>query len=152
MNPNHIPDDFGPLLGYCDHQARRLMDRRLRRFDVSPMQCRTLTYLHRQTGEVTQKMLQQHLMVRPSTVNGIVDRLEEKGLVTRSTGKADGRCRILRLTEKGEQFLDDFVAIVREVNEEMEQCFSPGEIEQLRMLLLRLAGRLQEATEKEESE
>lgn len=152
MNPNHIPDDFGPLLGYCDHQARRLMDRRLRRFDVSPMQCRTLTYLHRQTGDVTQKMLQQHLMVRPSTVNGIVDRLEEKDLVTRSTGKADGRCRILRLTEKGEQFLDDFVTIVREVNEEMEQCFSPGEIAQLRMLLLRLAGRLQEATEKEESE
>ena len=83
MHPDHIPDGFGPLLGYCDHQACRLMVRRLRRFDVSPMQCRTLTYLHRQTGDVTQKMLQQHLMVRPSTVNGIVDRLEEKGLVTR---------------------------------------------------------------------
>ena len=91
MHPDHIPDGFGPLLGYCDHQACRLMVRRLRRFDVSPMQCRTLTYLHRQTGDVTQKMLQQHLMVRPSTVNGIVDRLEEKGLVTRSTGKTDGR-------------------------------------------------------------
>ena len=103
MHPDHIPDGFGPLLGYCDHQACRLMVRRLRRFDVSPMQCRTLTYLHRQTGDVTQKMLQQHLMVRPSTVNGIVDRLEEKGLVTRSTGKTDGRCRILRLTEKGAQ-------------------------------------------------
>ena len=65
MHPDHIPDGFGPLLGYCDHQACRLMVRRLRRFDVSPMQCRTLTYLHRQTGDVTQKMLQQHLMVRP---------------------------------------------------------------------------------------
>ena len=49
MHPDHIPDGFGPLLGYCDHQACRLMERRLRRFDVSPMQCRTLTYLHRQT-------------------------------------------------------------------------------------------------------
>ena len=57
MHPDHIPDGFGPLLGYCDHQACRLMVRRLRRFDVSPMQCRTLTYLHRQTGDVTQKML-----------------------------------------------------------------------------------------------
>ena len=113
MHPDHIPDGFGPLLGYCDHQACRLMVRRLRRFDVSPMQCRTLTYLHRQTGDVTQKMLQQHLMVRPSTVNGIVDRLEEKGLVTRSTGKTDGRCRILRLTEKGKHFNDDFTTIVR---------------------------------------
>ena len=34
MHPDHIPDGFGPLLGYCDHQACRLMVRRLRRFDV----------------------------------------------------------------------------------------------------------------------
>ena len=139
MHPDHIPDGFGPLLGYCDHQACRLMVRRLRRFDVSPMQCRTLTYLHRQTGDVTQKMLQQHLMVRPSTVNGIVDRLEEKGLVTRSTGKTDGRCRILRLTEKGKHFNDDFTTIVREVNEEIEHCFTREEVAQMRELLLRLA-------------
>ena len=65
MHPDHIPDGFGPLLGYCDHQACRLMERRLRRFDVSPMQCRTLTYLHRQTGDVTQKMLQHRQDGRP---------------------------------------------------------------------------------------
>lgn len=152
MHPDHIPDGFGPLLGYCDHQACRLMVRRMRRFDVSPMQCRTLTYLHRQTGDVTQKMLQQHLMVRPSTVNGIVDRLEEKGLVTRSTGKTDGRCRILRLTEKGKHFNDDFTTIVREVNEEIEHCFTREEVAQMRELLLRLAESLREATEKEDSE
>ena len=138
MHPDHIPDGFGPLLGYCDHQACRLMVRRLRRFDVSPMQCRTLTYLHRQTGDVTQKMLQQHLMVRPSTVNGI--------------GKTDGRCRILRLTEKGKHFNDDFTTIVREVNEEIEHCFTREEVAQMRELLLRLAESLREATEKEDSE
>ena len=115
MHPDHIPDGFGPLLGYCDHQACRLMERRLRRFDVSPMQCRTLTYLHRQTGDVTQKMLQQHLMVRPS-------------------------------------FNDDFTTIVREVNEEIEHCFTREEVAQMRELLLRLAESLREATEKEDSE
>ena len=40
------PEHFGPLFGYCDHQAHKLMDRRLRQYDVSPMQCRTLIYLH----------------------------------------------------------------------------------------------------------
>ena len=115
MHPDHIPDGFGPLLGYCDHQACRLM-------------------------------------VRPSTVNGIVDRLEEKGLVTRSTGKTDGRCRILRLTEKGKHFNDDFTTIVREVNEEIEHCFTREEVAQMRELLLRLAESLREATEKEDSE
>ena len=104
------PEHFGPLFGYCDHQVQKLMDRRLRQYDVSPMQCRTLTYLHEAEGEVNQKQLERHLMVKPSTVNGIVDRLEEKGMVRRSVSEWDGRCRLLSLTEEGRRFHDDFQA------------------------------------------
>ena len=78
------PEHFGPLFGYCDHQVQKLMVRKLRQYDVSPMQCRTLTYLHETEGEVNQKQLERHLMVKPSTVNGIVDRLEEKGMLRRT--------------------------------------------------------------------
>ena len=77
------PEHFGPLFGYCDHQVQKLMDRQLRQYDVSPMQCRTLTYLHEAEGEVNQKQLERHLMVKPSTVNGIVDRLEGKEMLRR---------------------------------------------------------------------
>lgn len=59
------PEHFGPLFGYCDHQAHKLMDRRLRQYDVSPMQCRTLIYLHETEGPVNQKQLERHLMVKP---------------------------------------------------------------------------------------
>lgn len=75
------PAHFGMLLGYCDHQTHKFMNRLLREYDVSPMQCRTLTFLHDAPGEVNQKTLERHLMVKPSTVNGIVDRLEEKELL-----------------------------------------------------------------------
>ena len=78
------PEHFGPLFGYCDHQVQKLLDRRLRQYDVSPMQCRTLMFLHDAEGSVNQKTLERHLMIKPSTVNGIVDRLEEKGLVYRT--------------------------------------------------------------------
>ena len=71
-------EHFGPLLGYCDHQMMKLMVRKLRQYDVSPMQCRTLTFLYEQQEDVTQKRLQEFLRVKPSTVNGIVERLEEK--------------------------------------------------------------------------
>ena len=71
------PAHFGMLLGYCDHQTHKFMNRLLREYDVSPMQCRTLTFLHDAPGEVNQKTLERYLMVKPSTVNGIVDRLEE---------------------------------------------------------------------------
>ena len=73
MDCEKKPELIGPLLGYCNHRAYLSMDKKLRRYGVTPIQCRTLTYLHRQPGPVTQKQLQQHLAVKPSTVNGIVD-------------------------------------------------------------------------------
>ncbi|MBE6990691.1 MAG: MarR family transcriptional regulator [Ruminococcaceae bacterium] len=145
-----VPDHFGPLLGYCDHRVQQVMGRLLRQYDVSPMQCRTLTYLHNQTGEVNQRMLEQHLLVKPSTVNGIVDRLEEKGLLRRTAGKSDGRCRILTLTEQGVRFYDDLTAVVGRVNRQMEQGFTPAELETLRSYLLRVARNLR--TEEETTE
>ena len=89
MDCEKKPELIGPLLGYCNHRAYLSMDKKLRRYGVTPIQCRTLTYLHRQPGPVTQKQLQQHLAVKPSTVNGIVDRLVEKGMLTRAPGETD---------------------------------------------------------------
>lgn len=144
------PEHFAPLLGYCDHQIQKLMEKELRQYGVSPMQCHTLTYLYKATHEVNQKMLQDFLMVKPSTVNGIVDRLEEKGFLVRTTGKEDGRCRILRLTEKGRAFHDDFVRIVRQVNDRMERHFSHEELAALKVYLMRVAKNLSEETEETE--
>ena len=136
------PEHFGPLLGYCDHQIQTLMGKLLRQYDVSPMQCRTLNYLHRQTGEVNQKMLEQFLMVKPSTVNGIVDRLEEKGFLRRTTSARDGRCRILTLTEQGRQFHDIFTQVIGQVHRQMEQGFTAQELETLKSFLMRVAQNL----------
>ena len=127
------PEHFAPLLGYCDHQIQKLMEKELRQYGVSPMQCHTLTYLYKATHEVNQKMLQDFLMVKPSTVNGIVDRLEEKGFLIRTTGKEDGRCRI-----------------VRQVNDRMERHFSHEELAALKGYLMRVAKNLSEETEETE--
>lgn len=118
------------------------MDKKLRRYGVTPIQCRTLTYLHRQPGPVTQKQLQQHLAVKPSTVNGIVDRLVEKGMQTRAPGETDARCRILRLTACGQQFYDDFVSITHEIETLVQRGMTPQEVDTLRRLLLRAAENL----------
>lgn len=135
-------EHFGPLLGYCDHQMMKLMVRKLRQYDVSPMQCRTLTFLYEQQEDVTQKRLQEFLRVKPSTVNGIVDRLVEKGMLTRTPGEKDGRCRILRLTEAGQQFYDDFESITRQIEDLIHRGMDPQETETLRRLLLRAADNL----------
>ena len=136
------PAHFGPLFGYCDHQVHKLMGQMLKRYDVSPMQCRTLIFLHNAEGPVNQKTLERHLMIKPSTVNGIVDRLEEKDLVRRTVSASDGRCRLLALTEAGEQFHDGFQKVQQHVNERLERGFSPEEKELFIDFLLRAAQNL----------
>ena len=136
----HEVKQIGLLMGYCDHQMHRLMTRMLRQYDVSPMQCRTLMFLHDAEDSVNQKTLERHLMIKPSTVNGIVDRLEEKGLVYRTVSATDGRCRILALTEEGQRFHDDFQTVLHQVNERLERGFTQEEKAQFTAFLLR-AGR-----------
>ena len=143
----HKAKHLGPLMGYCDHQMHRLMAKKLRQYDVSPMQCRTLTFLQEAEGEVNQRLLEEHLMVKPSTASGIVGRLEEKGLLRRQTSESDGRCRILTLTDAGRQFNAQFRAIARQVDAQAGQGLSEEERTTLRQLLLRIADNLSETQE-----
>ena len=116
---------FGPLLGYCDHQMMKLMVRKLRGYDVSPMQCRTLTFLYEQQGDVTQK----------------------KHLLTRSVSPGDGRCKLLHLAEEGRRFYQEFIAITEEVHRQAEQGFTREEVKLLQSLLTRVAENLSRETE-----
>ena len=135
-------DHLGRLLGQCQHRMRMVMDRSLRQYGVTPVQCRALMYLHRQ--------LEQYMAVKPSTINGIVGRLEEKGLLTRDACQQDARCRVLRLTEEGRRFRSDFIRIAQDTNRQMEQGFSPEELATLHRYLERVAQNL--ATQMEETE
>lgn len=146
MDP-HGEGNLGPLMGYCDHQMLRLMARKLRQFDISPIQCRTLIFLQETEGEVNQRMLEHFLMVKPSTASGIVGRLEEKGLLRRQSSSRDGRYRILVLTDSGRQFNEQFRTISRQVDQQAGQCLTAEERNTLRQLLLRVAGNLSETQE-----
>ena len=143
-------DHLGRLLGQCEHRMRMVMARSLRQYGVTPVQCRALMYLHRQPEPVTQRQLEQYMAVKPSTINGIVGRLEEKGLLTRDACRQDARCRVLRLTEEGRRFRSDFIRIAQKTNRQMEQGFSPEELATLHRYLERVAQNL--ATQMEETE
>ena len=137
-------DHLGRLLGQCQHRMRMVMDRSLRQYGVTPVQCRALMYLHRQ------RQLEQYMAVKPSTINGIVGRLEEKGLLTRDACQQDARCRVLRLTEEGRRFRSDFIRIAQDTNRQMEQGFSPEELAALHRYLERVAQNLAAQTEETE--
>lgn len=60
----------------------------------------------REHGPLTTTKLAQAVYLSPSTIVGIVDRLEEKNLVTRQRGSRDRRQVQVCLTAAGEQLLE----------------------------------------------
>ena len=135
---------LGPTLGWAAQMSKCAMDARVSRYDVTPVQTHVLMYLHRHGGQVPQRELTEFIRAKPSSVNGVLDRMEEKGLVRRSVSGQDARRRLITLTDKGAErqarFAESFLA-----NEEaMVRGFSPQERETLLALLDRVVENLKE--------
>jgi MarR family transcriptional regulator, organic hydroperoxide resistance regulator len=69
-------------------------------------QVKSLFYLHHE-GTVNFRQLAAAMKVTPSNVTGIIDRLVEQGLVSRTENPEDRRMLMLRLTEKGETLINN---------------------------------------------
>ena len=140
----HCGYALGPMLGRCAHLARERMDARMSRFGMTPAQTHVLRFLRLNGWQMPQRELLENLKVKPSTVNGILDRMEEKGLVERSVSGTDARQRVVALTPAGlereaevkQSFLEAEALIARGLTEE--------ETNTLRSLLERVIHNLEE--------
>lgn len=135
---------LGPMLGRCAHLSRERMDARLSRYDVTPAQTHTLLYLHRCQGQASQCEVVRHLKVKPSTANGILDRMEEKSLLTRSVSSRDARQRLITLTEKGAELQEELRQAFDETETMMTKGLSCEERELLFSCLERIIQNLEE--------
>jgi DNA-binding MarR family transcriptional regulator len=73
---------------------------------VTPVQFAVLQVLAAQPG-LDQRTLARAVSFDTSTIGGVVDRLEARGLLTRSHSPGDRRVRLLHLTPEGEELLAD---------------------------------------------
>ena len=141
MHENRL---LGPLLGHCAHLARERMDARLTSYDVTPAQIHVLHYLYHCGNQAPQCDVTAHLKVKPSTANGILDRMEEKALLRRSVSASDGRKRMITLTEKGEGLQEVLRQKFAETEQLMTKGLSEEETAQLHELLRRVMTNLEE--------
>ena len=144
---NNCVRGLGPALGWAAKLSKANMDARVSRYDVTPAQTHVLLYLQQHGGRVPQHELAEFLRVKPSTVNGVLDRMEEKGLVRRSVSGSDARCRLITLTEKGAEQQALFQQSFLDVEEAMVRGFTQEERETLCALLDRVIQNLKEESE-----
>lgn len=138
------PRVLGPMLGRGAHLAKERMDARLSQYDITPAQTHTLLYLHRHQGQAPQGEVIRHLRVKPSTANGILSRMEEKGLVSRSVSEHDARQKLITLTEKGAELQEQLHRAFHETEELMMSGLSEEEREVLFACLERVIQNLEE--------
>lgn len=144
MCGEEYPLALGPLLGHCAHMAKERMNARLSTCDITPVQTHVLLLLVRSGGQADQRDLTKCMRVKPSTINGILDRMEAKGLVSRSVSGDDARRRLVTLNAKGAEQQTLFQQRFQETEAVIVRGFSPEEVDIFRALLLRTLYNLEE--------
>ncbi len=100
---NASKQDFIPLLRGLvrAYQAFANFDARGHRdIGLTPSQADVIFTLGNTEG-LTFKEIGEHTLITKGTLTGVVDRLEQKGLVKRVSGHDDRRCTPVRLTARG---------------------------------------------------
>jgi DNA-binding MarR family transcriptional regulator len=77
-----------------------------KKYQVSQPQVSCIIALN-EYGPLSLSKLAQYILVKPSTVTGIIDRLEQKGLVKRERNLIDRRVITIELTAAGKHLADE---------------------------------------------
>ena len=106
-------------------------------YQVSAPQLSSLLALY-ENGPLPTSQIAKYIMVNSSTVTGIIDRLEQKGLVQRSRISTDRRVITVTLTDKGRELAEHAPPPIQEKIVEGLQKLPPHEIEKIVQALTKL--------------
>lgn len=98
-----------------------------------------LVRLFREGDGVPQKALREDLDLSKSTVSKVVDSLVDRGLLRKERSEADGRVRLIYLTEAGQALDEPIRAVGHTATERLLEGFDDAEVEELTAYLERLA-------------
>lgn len=92
-----------------------LLEQAVRPFGLSFARFEVLTLLSfSRAGELPLKNIGQRLQVHPASVTGVVDKLEQQGLVERVPHPQDRRAILARLTDEGRRVATDAAAALNQ--------------------------------------
>jgi len=90
------------------------------------------------TAGMTFKKLGEATIITKGTLTGVINRLEDKGLVQRFPSETDGRSQLVKLTEEGmslyERTYPEHLTYINRIFDD----YTPKEIEELEAMLIRL--------------
>lgn len=112
-------------------------------YGVSIPQILCLNYLNQSENyQATQGEIRKFLHLNSSTISGIINRLEIKGLVARLPKLGDKRTVTISLTSKGNKLLEQIPSLLHEQLSDKLKLLDPNELKNLENSLELLIGLL----------
>jgi DNA-binding MarR family transcriptional regulator len=134
---------IGGKIGFLVAQVGRAATRRfvaaLAPVGLNPRQTALLFELRRE-GAMSQGALGDVLDIDPSNLVGLLNFLEDEGFAERRRDPADRRRHVVAITKRGLRQLRAVEKAAQAVEEDFFGALNPDEREQLRRLLMRVAG------------
>jgi DNA-binding MarR family transcriptional regulator len=100
--------------------AQRGMEKRLNHLKLSVAQQRILALVYFARENLTPSMLAALLLQETHSVSGLLNRLEDRDLITRTRDKQDRRVVWVGLTPKGRKIAEEAIDIVLNMSKEFE--------------------------------
>ena len=126
------------LLTTAQHSVFQYLNGKLSEYDVTPSQYGVLSCLW-QREFATPNQISEILCLETSTISGVLDRMQKKGLIDRVINRNDRREVRVVPTEKGKALEEPISKIIDEVNEEVLKCFTDEEVALLKNQLRTIA-------------
>jgi DNA-binding MarR family transcriptional regulator len=133
-----VTDRLADAVQQLSRRLRHGARERLAPLGLTPGQGRALSALERAGGPVRMAELADALRVVPRSATGVVEGLQEAGLVRRETDPADRRSVLVSLTDAGWGTLDELAAARRQAAEELFGALPSADQRRLLDLLTRL--------------
>ena len=140
---------MNPLLDLAGHLIRRLNQISTHTFqknmersgcDLTPVQFATMQALQ-QKPCIEQAQVASMIAYDRATIGGVIDRLEQKGYVSRKVSPRDRRAREVSLTEKGHRTVNEIYPVVEKLQMDILDGLTKSERRQFLSLAQKIVAK-----------
>jgi MarR family transcriptional regulator, lower aerobic nicotinate degradation pathway regulator len=132
-----VSKSIGFLLAKAYQRACALYKEKFDRYGLTPQQFGLLRFLWEEDG-LTQVELSNRSQIDRTTIGGLIDRLEQSGLLVRLPHPEDRRAYRISLTDSGKELEKELTPLAQELHKAIVAPLSPQEIASLTTILQKL--------------
>lgn len=142
----------GAALRGLNNLIRRRLDQQAKHEDapLTGVQAMLLHDLAMRKQPCVQRDLELRFRMRPSTVSGVLQLLEQRGLIERVPMAHDGRCKRIVLTAQAHALNTQIVAKLRQMEDQLCEGIAPEALDTWFAVCRQMRANLERTEEKEE--